>query len=143
MSTKDLLFKGFTDVHRTVFLVSGGKIAGKAMGMPVVMLTTTGRKSGKTRHTMLTSPLELGDAVVLVASFGGDDRHPTWYLNLRAKPDVELTIRGDKRQCRARIAEGEERADLWARLTAAHANYAGYQGKTQREIPVVVLDRVR
>lgn len=108
--------------------------------MPVVVLTTTGRKSGKKRETMLTTPLELDDSVVLVASFGGDDRHPAWYLNLRDDPDVELELDGTKRRMRARIAEGDERADLWERLTAAHGNYAGYQRKTDREIPVVVLE---
>lgn len=137
---KDRYFKAFTDFHRTVFLASKGRIAGQLIGMPVVMLTTTGRKSGKHRHSMLTSPLEVGDSVVLVASYGGDDRHPTWLLNLREHPQVEATMRGVRRQMTARIATGDERADLWARLTAAHANYAAYQTKTDREIPVVVLD---
>ena len=77
---------------------------------------------------------------MLVASFGGDDRNPTWLLNLREHPEVEVTMRGRTRKMAARIAEGPERADLWARLTAAHSNYAGYQKKTAREIPVVVLD---
>jgi deazaflavin-dependent oxidoreductase (nitroreductase family) len=140
VTVKDLLFKGFTDIHRSVFVASKGKLAGNLMGMPVVMLTTTGRKSGKVRHNMLTTPLELGDSFVLVASFGGDDRNPTWLLNLREHPEVEVTMRGRTRKMAARIAEGPERADLWARLTAAHSNYAGYQKKTAREIPVVVLD---
>lgn len=140
MTFKDLCFKGFTDFHRLVFVGSKGNVGGRALGMPVVMLTTVGRKSGKTRHSMLTSPLELGDSFVLVASFGGDDRHPAWFFNLRANPTVEATMRGRTRPMVARIATGEERADLWSRLTAAHANYAGYQTKTDREIPVVVLD---
>lgn len=139
---KDLCFKGFTDFHRLVFLASKGRVAGKALGMPVVMLTTKGRKSGKTRHNMLTSPLELGESFVLVASYGGDDRHPSWFFNLRANPEVEATMRGTARSMLARVATGDERADLWSRLTAAHANYAGYQTKTDREIPVVVLDPV-
>lgn len=137
---KDALFKGFTGLHRFVFVASNGHLGGKAAGMPVVLLTTTGRKSGKVRHSMLTSPLELGDAFVLVASFGGDDRHPAWFLNLRANPSVEATIRGRSRSMVARIATGDERSDLWSRLTAAHANYATYQTRTDREIPVVVLE---
>lgn len=140
MARKDLYFKGFTSLHRAVFLASKGHVAGKALGMPVVMLSTTGRKTGKVRYSMLTSPLELGESFVLVASFGGDDRHPAWFMNLRANPDVEATMRGRTRRMRARIAEGEERRDLWERLTAAHANYGGYQTKTFREIPVVVLE---
>jgi deazaflavin-dependent oxidoreductase (nitroreductase family) len=140
MTTKDLYFKGFTGFHRLVWQASGGRIAGNLLGMPVVMLTTTGRKSGQKRDSMLTSPLQVGDSVVLVASFGGDDRHPTWYLNLKANPSVEATIGRNRRAMTARVAEGDERAELWAKLTAAHANYAGYQTKTNREIPVVVLD---
>ncbi|MGO9558622.1 MAG: nitroreductase family deazaflavin-dependent oxidoreductase [Acidimicrobiales bacterium] len=140
MNTKDMLFKGFTDFHRSVFLASKGRVAGHLMGMPVVMLTTTGRKSGKVRHNMLTTPLELGESFVLVASYGGDDRHPTWYLNLAANPHVEATMRGRTRKMLARVAEGDERSDLWERLIAAHANYGGYQKKTEREIPVVVLE---
>ncbi|HEV2361405.1 MAG TPA: nitroreductase family deazaflavin-dependent oxidoreductase [Acidimicrobiales bacterium] len=141
MTAKDLQFKLFTGFHRQVFLLSKGKVAGKLLGMPVVMLTTTGRKSGQQRHSMLTTPLELdGDAFVLVASYGGDDRNPTWYLNLTANPGVTYTMRGKTRSGVARLAEGDEREELWRRLTAAHANYAGYQRKTNREIPVVVIE---
>jgi deazaflavin-dependent oxidoreductase (nitroreductase family) len=140
VSFKDLYFKGFTDFHRALFVASKGRVAGRLIGMPVVMLTTTGRKSGQTRHSMLTTPLELGDSFVLVASYGGDDRHPTWFLNLRDQPEVEATMRGRTRKMVARVAAGDERSDLWKRLTATHANYAGYQTKTNREIPVVVLE---
>ena len=108
---KDLLFKVFTGFHRTVYDLSKGKVAGKATGMPVLKLTTVGRKSGERRTTMLTSPLVEGDDVILVASFGGDDRHPSWYLNLVAHPDVEIEIGGSKRLMQARVAEGEERSD--------------------------------
>lgn len=140
MSAKDLLFRGWTGLHRAIYRVSGGRLIRRGFGMPVVVLTTTGRKSGKRRETMLTTPLELGDSVVLVASFGGDDRHPAWFLNLREHPEVELERDGTKREMIARVTDGEERDDLWQRLTAAHGNYAGYQRKTDREIPVVVLD---
>jgi deazaflavin-dependent oxidoreductase (nitroreductase family) len=136
---KDLLFKVFTGFHRTVYDLSKGKVAGKALGMPVLKLTTVGRKSGQRRTTMLTSPLVEADDVILVASFGGDDRHPAWYLNLVADPEVEIEIGGSKRLMRARVAEGEERTRLWDAVTAVHDNYAGYQRRTDREIPVVVL----
>ena len=79
-----------------MFDVSKGKVAGKASGMPVVKLTTIGRKSGKPRTTMLTTPLEEGDNVVLVASYGGDDRDPKWYSNLVANPDVEVVMSGSQ-----------------------------------------------
>ena len=83
MKSKDALYKVATGIHRVVFNVSKGRIFGKAFGMPVVKLVTTGRRSGKERSTMLAAPIVDADRVVLVASFGGDDRHPAWYLNLQ------------------------------------------------------------
>jgi deazaflavin-dependent oxidoreductase (nitroreductase family) len=136
---KHLLFKVVTGFHRAVYDLTHGKVGGTTMGMPVLKLTTVGRKSGQRRTTMLTSPLGEGDDVILVASFGGDDRHPAWYLNLVANPDVEIDIEGSKRLMRARVAEDEERARLWDAVTAKHDNYADYQRRTDREIPVVVL----
>ena len=137
---KDAVFKVITWCHRTVFDLSQGKLTGKAGGMPVVKLTTIGRKSGQRRSTMLTSPLVEGDNVVLVASFGGDDRDPAWFGNLVANPEVEVVMSGSAKTMRARVAEGDERTRLWETLTAKHANYAGYQRKTSRQIPVVVLE---
>jgi deazaflavin-dependent oxidoreductase (nitroreductase family) len=140
MVAKDVVAKLVTRFHQLTFDVSKGKVAGKAGGMPVVKLTTVGRKSGQRRSTMLTSPLVEGDTVVLVASYGGDDRNPAWYGNLVANPDVDIVMNGASRKMRARVAEGDERTRLWEALTAEHANYAGYQRKTSRQIPVVVLE---
>ncbi|MDQ1375438.1 MAG: hypothetical protein QOJ09_2776 [Actinomycetota bacterium] len=126
-------------LHRTLFTASKGRIGGSGYGMPVLMLTTTGRKSGQKRTTMLTSPLQDGDKVVIIASYGGDARHPAWFLNLRDNPDVEITMGGRTRRMRAHVAGGDERAELWPRVTKDHRNYADYQTKTDREIPVVVL----
>ena len=137
---KDLVAKCVTTVHRTVFDLSKGRLLGGAKGMPVVKLTTVGRKSGQRRSTMLTSPLVEGDNVVLVASYGGDDRNPAWFGNLVVNPDVEIVMGGSSRPMRARVAEGDERTRLWEELTARHSNYAGYQRRTQRQIPVVVLE---
>jgi deazaflavin-dependent oxidoreductase (nitroreductase family) len=137
---KDLAAHYGTAVHKVIYRVSGGRIGGKGYGMPVVVLTTTGRKTGKRRETVLTSPVQDDGAVVLVASYGGDDRHPTWYLNLRDDPDVELELRGEKRSYKARTASPEEKADLWPRVVAAHKGYAGYQTKTDRDIPLVILE---
>ena len=136
---KDVIVKAVTTFHRVVFDVSKGKVAGTTGGMPVVKLTTIGRKAGEPRTTMLTTPLEEGDKVVLVASYGGDDRDPMWFSNLVAHPDVDVVLAGSKRKMRAVVAEGDERTRLWEALTAKHANYAGYQRKTSRQIPVVVL----
>jgi deazaflavin-dependent oxidoreductase (nitroreductase family) len=140
VNIKDTLAKATNVVHRAVYSASGGRIGGNGFGMPVVILTTTGRKSGQPRTTMLTTPLEDGDRVILVASYGGDDRHPAWFLNLRDNPDVELTLRNEKRTMRAHVASPEERAELWPRVTKDHANYAGYQKRTEREIPLVILE---
>lgn len=108
--------------------------------MPVVMLTTTGRKSGEPRTTMLTTPLQDGDAIMLVASNNGGDRDPAWLLNLRDNPKVEVTIGGRTSPMTARVADAVEKAELWPRILADHAHYGGYQDKTERDIPVVVLE---
>jgi deazaflavin-dependent oxidoreductase (nitroreductase family) len=137
---KDLITKAVTGLHEAIFRASNGRLLARGSGMPVLMLTTTGRKSGQPRTTMLTSPLRDGDATVLVASNGGDDRNPTWFLNLRDDPDVQVTMGGTTRPMTARVADADEKATLWPRIVADHANYAGYQRKTTRDIPVVVLD---
>lgn len=137
----DIAFKFMNGTHRALRKVSGGRLGNELLKMPVLELTTIGRRSGQPRSVMLTSPLVEGDDLVVIASRGGDDRHPTWFLNLRDNPDVEVSVQGrPKRSMRARVVEGDERRDLWARVTAEHANYAGYQKKTEREIPVVVLE---
>lgn len=137
---KDAVARVGNVIHRTVFLASRGRLLGNFFGMPVVMLTTTGRKSGQRRTVMLTSPVREGDSYVLVASYGGDPKHPTWFLNLRANPDVEAVIGGKRRRMRARIAEAEEREQLWPKVTKKYRGYAQYQTRTQREIPLVILD---
>jgi len=137
------MFKVMNGAHRALRAVTGGRFGNSFMDMPVLELTTTGRKSGQPRSVMLTSPLVEGDRMVIIASRGGDDRHPTWFLNLRDDPEVQVAVQGGlRRPMRARIAEGDERRSLWERVTAAHDNYAGYQRKTSREIPVVVLEPV-
>jgi deazaflavin-dependent oxidoreductase (nitroreductase family) len=136
----DAMLKLVNAVHRPLFRLTKGKVGGKGLGMPVLVLTTTGAKSGAKRSVMLTSPLQLGDSYVLVASRGGDDQNPAWLHNLRANPAVEIEIDGGKRAMTARVAEATERAELWPRIVADHANYGSYQAKTDREIPVVVLD---
>ena len=139
----DLSLKTMNAIHRVVLKLSFGHLGWDALNMPVLELTTTGRKSGQPRSVMLTSPLQEGDAVVVVASRGGDDQHPAWFLNLRDNPDVEVKLKGGPTQkMRARVAGPEERASLWPKVTADHKNYAGYQEKTDREIPLVLLEPV-
>lgn len=140
MNIKDEMAKAVTGFHRAVFRSSQGRLLGRAGGMPVVELTTTGRKSGKERSTMLTAPIVEGDKLVLVASYGGDDRDPAWYVNLKANPEVTATTGGSTRKMVAHTATDDEKAELWPRITGKYKGYAGYQKKTDRPIPVVVLE---
>lgn len=137
---KDAIAKGLNVVHRTLFDVTDGKIGGEGFGMPVLKLTTTGAKSGQQRTVMLTSPIEHEGNPVIVASYGGDDRSPAWFHNLKANPECEVTIHGETKTMTARIPDAPERDELWEELTAKHDNYADYQTKTDRTIPVVVLE---
>jgi deazaflavin-dependent oxidoreductase (nitroreductase family) len=136
-----MTLKAMNTLHRTVLKVSGGRLGWAASRMPVLELTTLGRKSGQPRSVMLTSPLQEGTTVVVVASRGGDDHHPAWFLNLRDNPDVEVSFKGGpKCKMHARVASSEERTRMWPRITSEHKNYAGYQTKTEREIPLVLLE---
>lgn len=136
----DLVLKTMNTVHRGLLKLSGGRAGWNVSNMPVLELTTTGRKSGQQRSVMLTSPFQDGDSIVVVASRGGDDQSPAWFLNLRDNPDVEVALRGKPSQrMHAHIATPGERARLWPLVTADHKNYAQYQTKTEREIPLVLL----
>ncbi|MEV0066388.1 nitroreductase family deazaflavin-dependent oxidoreductase [Amycolatopsis sp. NPDC050768] len=139
---KDVFYKAATKMHAAVFMRSRGRVFGHAMGMPVVGLVTIGRKSGQRRITTLAAPIVDDDRVVLVASFGGDDRHPAWYHNLRANPDVQVTLRGTTRPMVARTAAGDERTTLWERIVSVYPGYERYQQRTARRIPVVILEPV-
>jgi deazaflavin-dependent oxidoreductase (nitroreductase family) len=128
-------------LHRTVLKISGGRAGWTAANMPVLKLTTTGRKTGASRSVMLTSPLQEGMTLIVVASRGGDDKPPAWFLNVQANPDVGVTLQGKPTQrMRARVANPEERTRLWPQVIADHENYAEYQTKTTREIALVLLD---
>ena len=137
----DAILKAVNSAHRAALKLSGGRFGWKAGGMPVVELTTTGRKSGAARTVMLTSPVQDGDSIVVVASRGGDPHHPAWFLNLQAEPKVEVAFNGEaKRPMLARVATTDERAELWPRVVAKYKGYANYQTKTDREIPLVFLE---
>jgi deazaflavin-dependent oxidoreductase (nitroreductase family) len=110
-------------------------------GSRILLLTTTGRKSGK-EHTMPLIFGEDGGSQVLVASRGGAPEHPGWYLNLEANPEVGVQVKADRFRARARTTEGEERERLWKAMNEIWPYYDEYQTKTTRQIPVVVLDRI-
>lgn len=131
----------FSSMHRVAYTVSGGRLGTKFRGEPAILLTTTGRKTGEPRTWPLLA-LREGDAYVVAASNGGHDRHPGWYLNLEADPDVtvqdgKLTVAG-----RARVTTGEERIRLYERFVATMATYRAYEEATDRPIPVVWIDPV-
>jgi deazaflavin-dependent oxidoreductase (nitroreductase family) len=136
----DFALKAMNRVHRILLGVSGGRFGWHFSGMPVIELTTTGRKSGQSRTTMLTSPYQEDSAIVVVASRGGDDTNPAWFLNLRDDPNVMVKL-GPKpaESMVAEIADANERARIWPIIASKHTNYAGYQRKTDRQIPLVLL----
>jgi deazaflavin-dependent oxidoreductase (nitroreductase family) len=139
----DFLFKSVNALHRNVVRVTGGRIGGRLKNMPTLELVTTGRKSGRPRSVMLTSPLQEGDTIVVVASAGGNDANPAWLLNIRANADVEVSYQaGERRKMRAVVADADERARLWPKILAVQPHYGGYQEKTDREIPIVKLEPI-
>jgi deazaflavin-dependent oxidoreductase (nitroreductase family) len=137
----DFEFKVMNAVHRGLLMITGGRAGWAVLHMPVLELTTTGRKSGRPHSVMLTSPVRVGRTLVVVASRGGGEKSPAWFLNLRDNPEVEVALGGTaKRRMRARIASPEERARLWPLVVADHQNYATYQRRTSRQIPLVLLE---
>ncbi|MGH8012280.1 MAG: nitroreductase family deazaflavin-dependent oxidoreductase [Candidatus Binataceae bacterium] len=123
------------------FRASGGKVAGQMKGMPVLLLTTTGAKSGRA----LTRPLVYtrdGERIVIVASYGGNDHNPPWYHNLLANPRATVEIDSDKFTAEASVTSGDERRTLFERHAQRMPIFADYQEKTRRQIPVLVLKRV-
>src|SRR5271166_586849 len=126
----DTGFKLLNLTHKTVLHLTGGRWPRDLFGMPGVELRTIGRKSGQPRSSMLASPIHDEHRVVLVASKGGDERDPQWYLNLVANPDVEVTMNGETRKMRARTASPEEKAALWPNIVAIYKGYASYQEKS-------------
>jgi F420H(2)-dependent quinone reductase len=134
------MLKVIGTLHRLLYRCSGGRIGTTLRGAPVLLLTTTGRKSGQER-TWPICYLRAGDEIVVVASGGGAMRHPAWYLNLRTNPRVSVQIWESTSTMAARRAEGAERWWLWERFVRRYPVCAAYQHKSGRELPVVILQR--
>ena len=132
---------GWARKQAEAFEASNGEKSGTLRGMPIIVLTTVGAKSGKLRKTALMRVEHDGEYAV-VASIGGAPKHPLWYYNLVAHPHVELQDVGEKHDYVARELEGDDRAAWWARAVEAYPPYADYQERTQRLIPVFLLTRV-
>ena len=129
----------FWKIHPFLYRVSGGRLLGRLVGLDVLLLTTTGRKSGEPRMLPLLY-VQVDAGYVIVASKGGAPQHPAWYLNLLKTPDSEIQVGTEHHHVKARVVEGEERATLWKKMTELYAPYDDYQVATDREIPVVVLE---
>jgi deazaflavin-dependent oxidoreductase (nitroreductase family) len=138
----NFMLKSMNVVHKVGIAVTFGKWGWEPAGMVAIKLFTTGRKSGQIRESMLTCPIVQNDTFVIVASRGGDDFHPAWFLNLRDNPTVWVETKGQPKHERvARIATSAERAEMWPTITSKYKGYAGYQERTDREIPVVFLEK--
>ena len=127
-----------TRLHSYVYRATGGRVGGRLLGSPVLLLTTTGRKSGRPRTIPLLY-LPDGENLVVVASNGGTAGDPAWWLNLEDDPEATVEVGGRKLRVRAEEAEGEERRRLWGRLVRMYGAYGQYQERTDRRIPVVLL----
>lgn len=130
--------RSVTGIHTFLYRLTGGAFGGRMFGNPVLLLITTGRKTGKQRTTPLLY-LADGDAMVLVASNGGSEWSPAWWLNLKSNPSAQVQVGRRTTAVTAEQASPEERRRLWPLVTAMYAGYADYQKRTAREIPLVIL----
>ncbi len=136
---KDSAVKRWSAVHRVLYRSTRGLVGRRLVDNDMLLLTTTGRHTGKP-HTVPLLYLSDDDHLIVIASYGGRDRHPEWYLNLGSAPDVIVELPGSRRHLRARTASSEERRELWPRVLDAYDGYAVYESRTEREIPVVILE---
>ena len=125
-------------VHRVLYSATGGRIGSRIWGLEIVLLTTTGRRSGRARTVPLCS-LRDGDSFVVIASYGGLDRSPAWWHNLQHQPRATVRVGRTAHRVVAREATPAEHERLWAQLTAQAPGYLGYQRRTTRRIPIVLL----
>jgi len=131
----------FYAVHRLIYRLSGGRIFIRSLGCPVILLTTTGRKSGEPRTAPIFGFPE-GQSIVVVPSNAGKERYPSWYLNLRANPQAQVQLGRQVRQLKAREATPEECERLWPILIHRYGGFEFYRQRTERHIPILILDPV-
>jgi deazaflavin-dependent oxidoreductase (nitroreductase family) len=137
---KHLFLRAMSGLNTALYRLTGGKVANRMGKAPILLLTVAGRKSGKRRTTPLLHGRD-GDNYVVIASMGGAPKHPAWYHNLEGQ-EAEIQVGRKRLRVRARDAEGEERERLWALMVSLYPSYDDYQKKTERRIPVVVLEPV-
>jgi deazaflavin-dependent oxidoreductase (nitroreductase family) len=136
--TGNSVWRFFVRIFAWLYKTTNGQIGGRVAGLNVLLLTTTGRKSGK-QHTAPLGYFEHDGAYVIIASNGGADTHPDWFLNLRKHPKVAIRIRDKDLQAGAELVSAELRKELWGRLVRMSPQYGGYATNTKREIPLVLL----
>jgi deazaflavin-dependent oxidoreductase (nitroreductase family) len=129
----------FWRFHRWIYRVSGGRLGGRLGRLPVLLLTTRGRRSG-VRRTVALTYLQEGPAYIVIASNAGERSHPAWWLNLTARPEAVILVGRSQIPVAAREATGEQRERLWERIIATEPSYRLYQKRTSRRIPVVILE---
>jgi len=125
-------------VHAWLWKLCGGKLDNAFGKLPLMMITTTGRKTGRRRTTPVLY-LQDETSLIVVASFGGNDMHPAWYLNLEKCPDAEVIVKGEHRKVLARKLSPEEKKIIWPRLVQLYPQFENYQQQTRREIPLMSL----
>jgi len=136
---RDPTVKRMSSWHRALYRITGGVIGRRLVANDMLLLTTRGRATGN-EHTVPLLYLRDGECLVVVASYGGRDRHPEWYLNLVTEPSVTAQIGRKRKSFRARTAGDDERERWWPRVVAAYSDYAVYQGRTERQIPLIMLE---
>jgi deazaflavin-dependent oxidoreductase (nitroreductase family) len=136
-----VMLKAMVSMSVFLYRLTGGGIGGRVQGLPVLLLTTTGRKSGKKR-TVPLGFLRDGSAYVIIASYAGLPRNPAWFLNLESEPSATIQVKKRQMHVRAETANSEKRRELWARLIEVAPGYANYEKRTTREIPMVILHPV-
>jgi F420H(2)-dependent quinone reductase len=135
---RNSLQHAFTSLHVSLYRLTNGAIGGKLAGTTQLILTTTGRKSGQKRDTPLQYNID-GDRFIVMASNSGAPKHPAWFLNLQANPQAQIQMGAKKLTVNAHEATGDERTRIWDQITSTHQNFADYQKRTTRQIPVVIL----
>jgi F420H(2)-dependent quinone reductase len=133
------LWNLLTGANTAAYRMTGGRLGGRLRGVPVLLLDHVGRRSGRRRTTPLMY-LEDDDRLVIVASKGGAPRDPAWWVNLRASPRTTVQVRSERRRVNARQADAAEKSHLWPRLVELYPDYDEYQRRTDRDIPVVILE---
>ena len=136
---KDGQVRRWSRLHRGLYRLTGGGVGRRLVGNDMLLLTTTGRNSGRP-HTVPLLFLREEATLAVIASYGGRDQHPSWYLNLLADPEVEVQVSRNRFNAGARPADPEERASWWPRVIDAYGDYAVYQTRTERLIPVVLIE---